>query len=175
MFFGNCVQGHMEGQDMVRGEIALRPSARETERHVWARGIMVATPVLAGALLRIVMGIVVGHFGPKVAGSIGQVIVIAGLAWAWLHGLTSCNEVLLVGVILGMAGASFAVALPLASRWYPPQHQGAALGIAGAGNSGTVFAVRPRADFAGLGVRHLPPVRQGQPGVSAAESALSLF
>jgi NNP family nitrate/nitrite transporter-like MFS transporter len=47
---------------------------------------------------------------------------------------------LLVGVVLGLAGASFAVALPLASRWYPPEHQGTALGIAGAGNSGTVLA-----------------------------------
>ncbi len=42
--------------------------------------------------------------------------------------------------MLGVAGASFAVALPLASYWYPPQHQGTALGIAGAGNSGTVLA-----------------------------------
>jgi NNP family nitrate/nitrite transporter-like MFS transporter len=48
--------------------------------------------------------------------------------------------VLLFGVTLGVAGASFAVALPLASRWYPPEYQGVALGIAGAGNSGTVFA-----------------------------------
>lgn len=43
-------------------------------------------------------------------------------------------------MILGVAGSSFAVALPLASRWYPPQYQGIALGIAGAGNSGTVLA-----------------------------------
>jgi len=48
--------------------------------------------------------------------------------------------VLLLGVVLGVAGASFAVALPLASRWYPPEHQGLALGIAGAGNSGTALA-----------------------------------
>ncbi|MFI4941335.1 MAG: MFS transporter, partial [Burkholderiales bacterium] len=48
--------------------------------------------------------------------------------------------VLLLGLFLGIAGASFAVALPLASRWYPPQHQGTAMGIAGAGNSGTVMA-----------------------------------
>jgi NNP family nitrate/nitrite transporter-like MFS transporter len=48
--------------------------------------------------------------------------------------------VLVLGVLLGFAGAAFAVALPLASRWYPPQHQGTALGIAGAGNSGTVLA-----------------------------------
>jgi NNP family nitrate/nitrite transporter-like MFS transporter len=45
-----------------------------------------------------------------------------------------------LGLLLGVAGGSFAVALPLASRWYPPQHQGLAMGIAGAGNSGTVLA-----------------------------------
>jgi len=42
--------------------------------------------------------------------------------------------------VLGVAGASFAIALPLASAWYPPQYQGTALGIAGAGNSGTALA-----------------------------------
>ena len=49
-------------------------------------------------------------------------------------------KVLLVGLLLGVAGASFAAALPLASRWYPPQYQGLAMGIAGAGNSGTALA-----------------------------------
>jgi NNP family nitrate/nitrite transporter-like MFS transporter len=48
--------------------------------------------------------------------------------------------VLIVGLMLGVAGASFAVALPLASRWYPPEQQGLVMGIAGAGNSGTVLA-----------------------------------
>src|SRR5439155_13075811 len=48
--------------------------------------------------------------------------------------------VLGVGLMLGTAGASFAVALPLASRWYPPQRQGLVMGIAAAGNSGTVIA-----------------------------------
>ena len=47
---------------------------------------------------------------------------------------------LMLGVILGVAGASFAIALPMVSYWYPPEHQGTALGLAGAGNSGTVFA-----------------------------------
>ena len=104
------------------------------------KGMMVATPVLAGALLRIVMGVLVDHLKPKMAGLIGQLVVIGGLAWAWLSGIHSYREVLILGVLLGFAGAAFAVALPLASRWYPPQHQGTALGIAGAGNSGTVFA-----------------------------------
>ncbi len=104
------------------------------------KGLMVATPVLAGALLRIVMGVLVDQIKPKMAGIVGQVIVMGGLATAWLGGVHSFQQVLLLGVILGFAGAAFAVALPLASRWYPPEHQGTALGIAGAGNSGTVLA-----------------------------------
>ncbi|TFV86739.1 NarK/NasA family nitrate transporter [Oxalobacteraceae bacterium OM1] len=104
------------------------------------KGMMVATPLLAGAMLRIVMGVLVDHLKPKKAGLIGQVIVIAGLAWAWLGELKTYEHMLMLGMPLGMAGAAFAVALPLASRWYPPEHQGTALGIAGAGNSGTAFA-----------------------------------
>jgi MFS transporter, NNP family, nitrate/nitrite transporter len=104
------------------------------------KGLMVATPLLAGALLRIVMGVLVDHLKPKKAGLIGQIIVMLGLVWAWLGNLHSYSNLLTLGVILGVAGAAFAVALPLASRWYPPEHQGTALGIAGAGNSGTAFA-----------------------------------
>ena len=104
------------------------------------KGLMVATPVLAGALLRVVMGVLVDHLKPKRAGIIGQLTVIVALALAWYFGIHSYSELLLLGLALGVAGASFAVALPLASRWYPPAHQGTALGIAGAGNSGTVLA-----------------------------------
>ena len=104
------------------------------------KGMMVATPVLAGAILRIFMGILVDHLKPKVAGAIGQVIVMVSLFIAWYFGIHSYEQTLILGVFLGVAGASFAVALPLASRWYPPEHQGTALGIAGAGNSGTALA-----------------------------------
>ena len=104
------------------------------------KGLMVATPVLAGALLRIVMGVLVDQIKPKAAGLIGQIIVIISLLIAWLHGIENFQQSLMLGIGLGFAGAAFAVALPLASRWYPPEHQGTALGIAGAGNSGTVFA-----------------------------------
>jgi len=104
------------------------------------KGLMVATPVLAGALIRVVNGILVDHLKPKLTGVISQVIVIAGLLAAWWFGIHSFAQTLLVGLVLGVAGASFSVALPLASRWYPPEHQGTALGLAGAGNSGTVLA-----------------------------------
>ena len=66
--------------------------------------------------------------------------MIGGLFSAYMLGVNSFGGTIALGVILGFAGASFAVALPLASRWYPPQHQGTALGIAGMGNSGTVLA-----------------------------------
>ena len=104
------------------------------------KGLMVATPVLSGAFLRILMGILVEQFKPKMAGVIGQIIVIVSLFVAWFFGVHSFQQALILGGMLGFAGASFAVSLPLASRWYPPEHQGTALGIAGAGNSGTVFA-----------------------------------
>jgi NNP family nitrate/nitrite transporter-like MFS transporter len=104
------------------------------------KGLMVATPVLAGALLRIVMGVLVDQIKPKMAGLLGQIVVILSLLLAWLHGIQTFQHALMLGIGLGFAGAAFAVALPLASRWYPPEHQGTALGIAGAGNSGTVFA-----------------------------------
>ncbi len=104
------------------------------------KGLMVAVPTLAGAVLRLVNGLLVDRIGPKTTGAIGQLIVMVGLFTAWKFGVNSYEGTLAVGVILGFAGASFAVALPLASRWYPPEHQGKAMGIAGMGNSGTVLA-----------------------------------
>lgn len=104
------------------------------------KGLMVAVPTLAGALLRVVNGLLVDRIGPKRSGAIGQIIVIAGLFSAWMLGVNSFAGTLVLGLILGFAGASFAIALPLASRWYPPEHQGKAMGLAGMGNSGTVLA-----------------------------------
>ncbi len=104
------------------------------------KGLMVATPVLAGAALRVVLGLLVDRFKAKRVGIGAQAVVIAGLLAAWLIGIDSFGATLLLGCVLGLAGASFAVALPLASAWYPPEYQGTALGIAGAGNSGTVLA-----------------------------------
>ncbi len=116
---------------IISKELGLSPAQK---------GLMVAVPTLAGAVLRLVNGLLVDRIGPKTTGAIGQLIVIAGLMTAWWFGVNSYEGTLAVGVVLGFAGASFAVALPLASRWYPPEHQGKAMGIAGMGNSGTVLA-----------------------------------
>jgi NNP family nitrate/nitrite transporter-like MFS transporter len=107
--------------------------------HGTEKGLMTALPVLSGAILRLPFGIAADRFGGKRVGQVGLCLTVLPLLAGFLLA-DSLRELYLVGLMLGVAGASFAVALPLASRWYPPEQQGLALGIAGAGNSGTVLA-----------------------------------
>ena len=103
------------------------------------KGLMVAVPILSGAVLRIVLGLAVDRFGSKQTGVVAQLIVMTGLLCGWLAGLKNYEATLLLGTVLGFGGASFAVALPQAGRWYPPNMQGLVMGLAGAGNIGTVL------------------------------------
>jgi NNP family nitrate/nitrite transporter-like MFS transporter len=64
------------------------------------KGLMVATPVLAGAVIRVINGILVDHLKPKLTGIISQVVVIAGLLAAWWLGIHSFAQTLLVGLVL---------------------------------------------------------------------------
>ena len=101
------------------------------------KGLLVAIPVLGGALLRVGVGVCSDWHGPKSTGLALLGAEFLTLLWGWL-GATSYLELLGVGLCLGVAGASFAVAIPLASRAYPPAHQGFAMGVAASANSGTV-------------------------------------
>jgi NNP family nitrate/nitrite transporter-like MFS transporter len=112
--------------------------ASDFEMDAAQKANLVALPVLGGSILRLVLGWMTDTIGPKRTSQIGMVLTMIPLVWGWKFA-TSLGELYLVALLLGVAGASFAAALPLASRWYPPQYQGLAMGIAGAGNSGTVF------------------------------------
>jgi MFS transporter, NNP family, nitrate/nitrite transporter len=103
------------------------------------KGLMVAVPLLGGAVLRMAMGLLTDRIGPRRAALIGLAATALPLVLGWLW-VTRFDQLLVVGLLLGVPGASFAAALPMASRWYPPHYQGLALGIAGAGNSGTALA-----------------------------------
>jgi NNP family nitrate/nitrite transporter-like MFS transporter len=103
------------------------------------KGLLVATPLLGGSIFRIVMGGLTDHVGPRRTGLVGIGLTFVPLLLGWLFA-DSLPKLFVVALLLGVPGASFAVALPLASRWYPPQQQGLVMGIAGAGNSGTVLA-----------------------------------
>ena len=103
------------------------------------KGLLTAIPLLGGALTRIPVGFLADRLGTKRVGLALLGVVCIPLVWGWLAA-GSYPQMLALGLLLGVAGSSFAVALPMASRWYPPEHQGLAMGIAGAGNSGTVLA-----------------------------------
>jgi NNP family nitrate/nitrite transporter-like MFS transporter len=104
------------------------------------KGFMVSVPILAGALMRFPLGVLAQYIGRKNAAMVEMGLIVGALAFGFLF-VDSYDRVLAMGVLLGIAGASFGVALSLGSGWYPPKYKGLAMGIAGAGNSGTVLAV----------------------------------
>ncbi len=104
------------------------------------KATLLSIPILSGALLRILLGFGVDKFGAKKTALMSQAVVISVLFYAFFRGENiTYNELLVVALGLGFAGASFAVALPQAGQWYPPKLQGVVLGIAGAGNVGVVL------------------------------------
>ena len=96
------------------------------------KATLLSLPILSGALLRIVLGFSVDKFGAKKTALVSQLIVIASLLFVYFLGESiTYNQLLFAALLLGFAGASFAVALPQAGQWYPPKLQGLVLGIAG--------------------------------------------
>lgn len=103
------------------------------------KGLVIGVPILTGSLLRVPLGLISDRVGGRRVG-LALLLFLAGpLTIGWLSP-TTLPMLLLTGLTLGVAGASFAVVLPLASRWYPAERQGLVMGIAAAGNSGTVLA-----------------------------------
>lgn len=102
------------------------------------KGLLVAIPILSGSLLRVPLGLLSDRMGGKRVGITMLLFLFVPLTVGWLAG-NSLPLLITTGLMLGTAGASFAVALPLASRWYPPRRQGLVMSIAAAGNSGTVI------------------------------------
>lgn len=109
------------------------------------KGLLVAIPILTGSLLRVPMGLLADRFGGRRIGAALLAFLFLPLGAGWLVP-ASVASIFLIASTIGVAGASFAVALPLASRWYPPERQGLVMGVAAAGNSGTVVVnlVAPR-------------------------------
>ncbi|AEU35245.1 nitrate/nitrite transporter [Granulicella mallensis] len=102
-------------------------------------GLMVSVPTLAGAFMRFPLGVLSQYIGRKKAAIVEMSAIVLALVFGFLF-VKSYNDVLAMGVLLGIAGASFGVALSLGSGWFPRQYKGLAMGIAGAGNSGTALA-----------------------------------
>ncbi len=97
-------------------------------------GLLVGTPVLTGSLIRIVLGIWTSRYGGRLVYTL--TMLAAALATFLLSYATTYTEMLIAGLGVGLAGGSFAVGVAYVSPFFPPEKQGTALGIFGAGNVG---------------------------------------
>jgi len=102
-------------------------------------GLMVSIPTLAGAFMRFPLGVLSQYIGRKNAAIVEMSAIVIALLYGFFF-VKNYHDVLAMGILLGIAGASFGVALSLGSGWFPRQFKGLAMGIAGAGNSGTAVA-----------------------------------
>jgi NNP family nitrate/nitrite transporter-like MFS transporter len=100
--------------------------------------IAIAVPVLLGSLGRIPLGMLTDRFGGR---RVFSAVMLCTIVPAVLMGfVSSYSQLLLFGVFVGIGLASFSVGGAFSSRWYPPEQQGKALGIYGAGNFGQSLA-----------------------------------
>lgn len=104
------------------------------------KGFMLSVPVLAGALMRFPTGLLAQYITRKWAAMLEMGMITVGLIYGYFF-VDTYQEVIYMGIPLGIAGASFGVALSLGGGWFPPKYKGLAIGIAGAGNSGAVIAM----------------------------------
>jgi NNP family nitrate/nitrite transporter-like MFS transporter len=104
------------------------------------KGLMLSIPIIAGALMRFPLGVLAQYIGRKSATLVEMSLIGVAMLFGFFF-VKSFNDLLAMGVLLGIAGASFGVAMSLGSGWFPPQHKGLAMGLVGAGNVGTALSV----------------------------------
>jgi len=104
------------------------------------KGLMLSIPIIAGALMRFPLGVLAQYIGRKKATLVEMALIGVAMLFGYFY-VSSFNDLLAMGVLLGIAGASFGVALSLGSGSFPPRHKGLAMGLVGAGNIGTAVSV----------------------------------
>jgi len=104
------------------------------------KGLMLSVPIIAGALMRFPLGVLAQYIGRKSATLVEMGLIAVAMLFGFFF-VKSFNDLLAMGVLLGIAGASFGVALSLGSGSFPPQYKGLAMGLVGAGNVGTAVSV----------------------------------
>ncbi|CUA82578.1 MULTISPECIES: MFS transporter [Gulbenkiania] len=98
-------------------------------------GILAATPVLSGSLIRVPLGIWTDRFGGRVV--LFTLMLACVLPIYMMQFATAYWHFLAIGLFVGLAGGSFSVGTPYVARWFPKSKQGMAMGIFGAGNAGS--------------------------------------
>ena len=98
-------------------------------------GLLTAMPVLSGSLVRVPLGIWTDRFGGRTVMTVLMAVTVPAV-WLMAYA-TQYWPVLVIGLFVGLAGGSFSVGTPYVARWFPKSRQGMAMGVYGAGNSGS--------------------------------------
>ena len=100
-------------------------------------GILIATPVLTGSLVRLPLGMWTDKFGGRI---VFFALMLATVVPIWMIELaTEFWHFLVIGLFVGLAGGSFSVGIAYCARWYEKARQGMAMGVFGAGNVGAAL------------------------------------
>lgn len=98
-------------------------------------GLLMATPVLTGSLVRVPLGIWTDRYGGRIVMALLMAVTVPAI-WLMAYA-TQFWHFLAIGLFVGLAGGSFSVGTPYVARWFPKRQQGMAMGVYGAGNSGS--------------------------------------
>lgn len=100
-------------------------------------GVLVAMPLLSGSLLRLPVGILTDRYGGR---NVFAILLVSIILPLYLIGsATQYWQFLVLGLFIGVAGASFSVGITYTAKWFPPARRGLAMGIFGAGNAGAAI------------------------------------
>jgi NNP family nitrate/nitrite transporter-like MFS transporter len=104
------------------------------------QALIVAVPVIVGALGRIPVGALTDRFGGRVMFPLVSIATVVPVLFIGLAGQKSMVALLIGGFFLGIGGTSFAVGVPFVSAWFPPERRGLAIGVFGVGMGGTAIS-----------------------------------
>ena len=118
---------------MMFGVIGI-PIRKTLDLNATEFGLLTATPVLTGSLIRVPLGMWTDRFGGRIVIFILMAITVPAI-WLMAYA-TQFWHFIVIGLFVGLAGGSFSVGTPYVARWFPKKRQGMAMGVFGAGNSG---------------------------------------
>ncbi|MDO5073277.1 Probable nitrate transporter narT [Neisseria animaloris] len=118
-------------------------------------GILAATPVLSGSLVRVPLGIWTDRYGGRI---VLFLLMLACVPAVFLMQYADHFwQFLVIGLVMGLAGGSFSVGTPYVARWFPKEQQGLAMGVFGAGNAGSALNKFLAPALIAYGTWHLVP------------------
>ncbi len=119
---------------MMFGVIGI-PIKKNLNLNATQFGLLMAVPVLTGSLVRVPLGIWTDRYGGRIVMVVLMAMTVPAI---WLISYaTAYWQFLVIGLFVGLAGGSFSVGTPYVARWFPSNKQGMAMGVYGAGNSGS--------------------------------------